>query len=108
MIEMSTYTRAAMAGVIGIVGVSCGAPATVARPAGPAASPTISIAPVARGIDESIGLARDPRIAAAIADVDPAHIRRTDSALVSFGTRNTFSDTLSSTRGIGAARRWLY
>jgi hypothetical protein len=27
--------------------------------------------------------------------------------LVSFGTRNTFSDTLSTTRGIGAARRWI-
>lgn len=27
--------------------------------------------------------------------------------LVSFGTRNTFSDTLSETRGIGAARRWI-
>jgi hypothetical protein len=27
--------------------------------------------------------------------------------LVSFGTRNTLSDTLSDTRGIGAARRWI-
>lgn len=27
--------------------------------------------------------------------------------LVSFGTRNTMSDTLSETRGIGAARRWI-
>jgi len=27
--------------------------------------------------------------------------------LVDFGTRNTFSDTLSNTRGIGAARRWI-
>ncbi len=27
--------------------------------------------------------------------------------LVSFGTRNTLSDTLSQTRGIGAARRWI-
>jgi len=26
---------------------------------------------------------------------------------VSFGTRNTLSDTLSATRGIGAARRWI-
>lgn len=28
-------------------------------------------------------------------------------ALAGFGTRNTFSDTLSATRGIGAARRWI-
>ncbi|MEM8899969.1 MAG: M28 family metallopeptidase, partial [Bacteroidota bacterium] len=27
--------------------------------------------------------------------------------LVSFGTRNTLSDTVSETRGIGAARRWI-
>jgi hypothetical protein len=27
--------------------------------------------------------------------------------LVSFGTRHTLSDTISSTRGIGAARRWI-
>jgi Zn-dependent M28 family amino/carboxypeptidase len=27
---------------------------------------------------------------------------------VSFGTRHTMSDTLSATRGIGAARRWVY
>ena len=32
-----------------------------------------------------------------------ADIRR----LVGFGTRNTFSDTLSETRGIGAARKWI-
>lgn len=28
--------------------------------------------------------------------------------LANFGTRNTFSDTLSNTRGIGAARRWIF
>ena len=27
--------------------------------------------------------------------------------LVSFGTRHTLSDTISQTRGIGAARRWI-
>ncbi|NCX92455.1 MAG: peptidase M28, partial [Rhodobacteraceae bacterium] len=27
--------------------------------------------------------------------------------LVNFGTRHTLSDTLSKTRGIGAARRWI-
>ena len=58
--------------------------------------------------DPRIGLLRDGSIMAALADVNPARIRATDSALVSFGTRNTFSDTMSSTRGIGAARRWLY
>jgi hypothetical protein len=58
--------------------------------------------------DPRIGLARDTAIAAALTDIDPARIRATDSALVAFGTRNTFSDTISPTRGIGAARRWLH
>ncbi|MDB4915275.1 MAG: peptidase [Gemmatimonadetes bacterium] len=58
--------------------------------------------------DPRIGLVRDAAIAATLADVNPARIRATDSVLVSFGTRNTFSDTLSQTHGIGAARRWLF
>ncbi|ADF52779.1 fibronectin type III repeat-containing secreted peptidase, family M28 [Zunongwangia profunda SM-A87] len=37
------------------------------------------------------------------ADSIEADIRK----LVSFGTRNTFSDTVSDKRGIGAARRWI-
>ena len=82
-------------------------------------STTTDIVPSASGLavipagsgwlgDPRIGLARDAALVAALADVSPARIRTTDSALVSFGTRNTFSDTLSSTRGIGAARRWLF
>jgi len=55
-----------------------------------------------------MGLTRDARIAAAIADVSPARIRQADSTLVAFGTRNSFSDTISASRGIGAARRWIY
>ena len=58
--------------------------------------------------DPRIGLRRDPAIAAALGDIDAARIRTTDSTLVAFGTRNTLSDTLSSTRGVGAARRWLH
>src|SRR5690606_33534616 len=34
-------------------------------------------------------------------------IERDIRILAGFGTRNTLSDTLSSTRGIGAARRWM-
>ena len=58
--------------------------------------------------DVAIGLARDPALADAIADISAAQIRETDSVLVSFGTRHTMSDTLSDTRGIGAARRYLH
>src|SRR5689334_10941681 len=58
--------------------------------------------------DVTIGLKRDPALAATIADISPAQIRATDSALVSFGTRHAMSDTVSNTRGIGAARRYLF
>src|SRR5450756_719175 len=60
------------------------------------------------GPDVTMGLVKDPRITAALAEVSPARIRYTDSVLVSFGTRHTMSDTISDTRGIGAARRFLY
>lgn len=39
--------------------------------------------------------------------VSSERIEKDIKTLVSFGTRNTFSDTLSNTRGIGAARRWI-
>ncbi len=42
-------------------------------------------------------------VAAVSADRVEADIRR----LAGFGTRHTLSDTLSDTRGIGAARRWI-
>ncbi|MDB4898820.1 MAG: peptidase [Gemmatimonadetes bacterium] len=58
--------------------------------------------------DPAIGLARDADLAALLADISPARIRATDSTLVSFGTRNSFSDTLSPSRGVGAARRYLH
>jgi hypothetical protein len=59
-------------------------------------------------LDPAMGLVRDPAIAAMLTDISPARLRRIDSMLVSFGTRQTNSDTLSNTRGIGAARRWIH
>lgn len=38
----------------------------------------------------------------------PTRIQTDLEALVSFGTRHTLSDTVSETRGIGAARRWIF
>jgi len=60
------------------------------------------------GLDARIGLVRDGQLAALLADIDPLKLRASDSALVAFGTRNTFSDTGAANRGIGAARRWVY
>ncbi|MBJ6368714.1 M28 family peptidase [Snuella sedimenti] len=42
-----------------------------------------------------------------IESVSAKRIEKDIQTLVNFGTRNTFSDTISSTRGIGAARRWI-
>lgn len=49
----------------------------------------------------------DARIYAVAAAPQATRIERDIRALAGFGTRNTFSDTVSSTRGIGAARRYL-
>lgn len=50
----------------------------------------------------------DPRIEALVKAVSPDRLRTLVTKLASFGTRWALSDTLSSTRGIGAARRWIY
>jgi Zn-dependent M28 family amino/carboxypeptidase len=39
--------------------------------------------------------------------VSAERIAKDIEILANFGTRNTFSDTVSETRGIGAARRWI-
>ncbi|GGD24175.1 M28 family peptidase [Hyunsoonleella pacifica] len=39
--------------------------------------------------------------------ISAERIEKDIQTLVNFGTRNTFSDTISETRGIGAARRWI-
>ncbi len=49
----------------------------------------------------------DPRIHEIVAAVSAARIEADIRTLVGFGTRHTLSDTLSTTRGIGAARRWI-
>jgi len=42
-----------------------------------------------------------------VAAASPARLEADIRKLAGFGTRNTFSDTVSTTRGIGAARRWI-
>jgi len=52
--------------------------------------------------------ARNPQIAKLVKEIDPRNIENTIRKLVSFGTRNTLSEQDNPTRGIGAARDWLY
>ena len=49
----------------------------------------------------------DTRMYEIINKVSEQRIKDDITRLVSFGTRHTLSDTLSETRGIGAARRWI-
>ena len=50
----------------------------------------------------------DPRIEELVAAVSPARLGEIVSTLASFGTRNTLSSVTSATRGIGAARQWIF
>ncbi|MBS9463787.1 M28 family metallopeptidase [Flagellimonas sp. 389] len=49
----------------------------------------------------------DIRIYDIINDVSAERIEKDVTTLVNFGTRHTLSDTISQTKGIGAARRWI-
>lgn len=49
----------------------------------------------------------DSRIYDIIDSVSAERLEKDISTLANFGTRHTLSDTLSQTRGIGAARRWI-
>jgi hypothetical protein len=52
--------------------------------------------------------AHNTQISRIVSQIDPHNIERTIRKLVSFGTRNTLSEQNNPTRGIGAARDWLY
>ena len=49
----------------------------------------------------------DTRVYDIISEVSSERIKADITTLAGFGTRHTLSDTLSNTRGIGAARRWI-
>jgi Zn-dependent M28 family amino/carboxypeptidase len=67
------------------------------------ASSAVAADPVAGALPNS----DEARSRAIVATVDPVQLHATIEKLVSFGTRHTMSDTVSETRGIGAARRWV-
>jgi hypothetical protein len=51
---------------------------------------------------------RNAQISRIVAEIDARNIENSIRRLVSFGTRNTLSDQNNPSRGIGAARDWLY
>jgi hypothetical protein len=56
----------------------------------------------------SMGMRGNPDIPKILAEINARNIEATIRKLVSFGTRNTLSEQNNPTRGIGAARDWLY
>ncbi len=50
----------------------------------------------------------DPKIQALVAAISADRMKALDTTLVGFGTRNTLSNATSTTRGIGAARQWIF
>ncbi len=67
------------------------------------------VAPAGAGpqMGNSLPPAIDPRIYELVDATSAERIERDLRRLVGFGTRHTMSETESSTRGIGAARRWI-
>lgn len=50
----------------------------------------------------------DPRVTALVAAVSEVRLRQLVTTLAGFGTRESMSSTTSATRGIGAARQWIF
>lgn len=73
-------------------------PLAAQNPLPPRAAPPAAVA---------VPAASDPRLADIVAAVRADSLRAAVTRLVGFGTRHTLSDTVSATRGIGAARRWV-
>ncbi|MEP0823524.1 MAG: M20/M25/M40 family metallo-hydrolase [Ignavibacterium sp.] len=50
---------------------------------------------------------KDPTVETLVSRVSSSQLRQYVETLAGFGTRHSLSDTVSTTRGIGAARRWI-
>lgn len=89
---------------------SC-SPQTVAVPVPPSAVGPSLRPPMPASPPPSPGTApefENVRIAEIVGAASASRVERDVRTLVDFGTRHTLSDTLSTSRGIGAARRWLF
>ena len=67
----------------------------------------LMLAVPALGQEAPVPPAVDPGIYDIVASASAERLESDIRRLAGFGTRNTLSDTLSDTRGIGAARRWI-
>ena len=60
------------------------------------------------GFGQALRSKPDPEVAKMVKEVSARHIEASIRKLVSFGTRNTLSEQDNPTRGIGAARDWIF
>jgi hypothetical protein len=95
--------------LLAVLGGGCATPAPVgmAPPPAAAALPAPAAQPPALAAS-AVPTAEDPRIHEIVRAVSAARIESDIRRLAAFGTRHTMSDTISTTRGIGASRRWLF
>lgn len=62
----------------------------------------------ASGFGQAARSKPDPEVSKMVKEISAKNIEATIRKLVSFGTRNTLSEQDSPTRGIGAARDWIF
>lgn len=60
------------------------------------------------GVSKGHGIKLDVEVSRMLSEIDASRIERTIRKLVSFGTRSTLSEQEDPSRGIGAARDWIY
>lgn len=58
-------------------------------------------------LSTSLWAQTDEKLFKIVSEISSKRIEKDIKTLANFGTRNTFSDTISNKRGIGAARRWI-
>ena len=68
----------------------------------------VVVAAVLNPTSEVTAQSLDPDIITLLDSVSAARLEADIRALAAFGTRHTYSDTTSPTRGIGAARQWIH
>jgi len=71
-----------------------------------AATAALLALPAAAAQAQTPVAAEQPLLHEVAGQIQPERMRADITSLVGFGTRHTMSDTVSDTRGIGAARRW--
>lgn len=59
------------------------------------------------GFSQTVIIRQDPQIKKMVDEVSSENIEQIVRKLVGFETRHSMSDTISTTRGIGAARNWI-